>query len=113
MLPEVRVNRDRMEAAANDPSLLATDLAEHLVAKGVVFRDAYDAVGKLVARAGELGVPLDQMPVQEMKQLSPLLEDDVSEIFDARASLAKRKAPGAPSPQNISDRVAYWQQQLS
>jgi argininosuccinate lyase len=113
MLPEIRVNRDRMEAAANDPALLATDLAENLVAKGVPFRDAYDVVGQLVARAGELAVPLNQVPAGEMKQISSNLDKDLSEIFDARASLSKRTAPGAPSPQNISNRIKYWRQQLN
>jgi argininosuccinate lyase len=112
MLPEIRVNRDRMEAAAGDPALLATDLAEHLVAKGIAFRDAYDAVGKLVARAAELGMPLNRVPPAELKQISGVLGDNVPEIFDARGSLAKRTAPGAPSPQNVSNRIAHWKRLL-
>jgi len=56
---------------------------------------------------------LDQVPVPEMKQISPMLGEDVSELFDPRASLAKRTAPGAPSPKNISARIKYWQQQLA
>lgn len=112
MLPEVKLNPERMESAANDPALLATDLAEHLVGKGLPFRDAYDLIGKLVARAGELGLPLNQMPVSELKQMSPMLGQDLSAIFDARASLAKRTAPGAPSPQNVAARIEYWRKQL-
>jgi argininosuccinate lyase len=113
MLPQVRVNGDRMELAASDPSLLATDLADYLVLKGVPFRDAYDAVGRLVSRAGELGVPLNQVPLPEMKQISAMFGNDVSELFDVRRSLTKRSAQGAPSPQNISDRIAHWQKKLS
>src|SRR4030095_15959784 len=52
MLPQIKVNLERMEMAASDPALLATDLAERLVLKGIPFREAYDLVGKLVARAG-------------------------------------------------------------
>jgi argininosuccinate lyase len=112
MLPEIKVNRARMEAAAADPALLATDLAEHLVGKGVPFRDAYDAVGKLVARASELDLPLDQLSVEEMRNVSAIFSEDVRQIFNPRASLAKRSAAGAPSPQNIRDRIAFWQQHL-
>ena len=52
MLPELKINRERMEAAANDPNLFATDLAEYLVKKGVPFREAHEVVGKLIAQSG-------------------------------------------------------------
>lgn len=61
MLPKIEINRGRMEAAAGDPSLLATDLAEYLVKKGTPFREAHDIVGALVARAVEAGVGLNQI----------------------------------------------------
>jgi argininosuccinate lyase len=49
MLPEVKINRERMNAAASDPNLLATDLAEYLVKRGTPFREAHEVVGKVVA----------------------------------------------------------------
>src|SRR3984893_2959295 len=49
MLPELKINRKRMETAASDPNLLATDLAEYLVGKGMPFREAHEIVGQLVA----------------------------------------------------------------
>jgi len=112
MLPELKVNRERMEAAANDPTLVATDLAEQLVRQGVAFREAYDAVGRLVARASEMGLTLDRVPAAERQKLSPLLAEIPPDTFNARASLAKRTGTGAPSPANISDRLSYWRKQL-
>jgi len=112
MLPQLRVNRDRMETAASDPALLATDLAEALVLRGLPFRDAYDAVGKLVSHAAKLGVPLNRVPADQLSTISPAFTGDLTEIFNVRASLAKRTAAGAPSPQDVSDRIAYWQQRL-
>jgi argininosuccinate lyase len=47
MLPELKINRERMENAARDPNLFATDLADYLVKKGVPFREAHETVGKL------------------------------------------------------------------
>ncbi len=108
MLPEVTVNSARMEEAAADPNLLATDLAEYLVKKGMPFREAHKGVGKLVARAAVLKVPLDQIPMDEMQKISPLLEDDVAAVFDARRSLAQRTAIGAPSPENVAAQIARW-----
>src|SRR5712691_2346815 len=60
MLPEIKIHRDRMEAAAGDPNLLATDLAEYLVKKGAPFREAHETVGKLVAHAAKTKLPLNQ-----------------------------------------------------
>lgn len=108
MLPEVTVNSARMEGAAADPNLLATDLAEYLAKKGMPFREAHEAVGKLVTRATALNVPLDQISRDERHKISPLLDDDVAAIFDARRSLAQRTAVGAPSPENVAAQIARW-----
>jgi argininosuccinate lyase len=112
MLPELTVYQSRMEAAASDPALLATDLAEHLVGKGVPFREAHEITGRLVSHAAELKIPIDQLTLAQMQEVSPRLGDDAKAVFDARAALAKRTAPGAPSPQNVEDRIAHWQKQL-
>ncbi len=112
MLPALKVNTARMETAVNDPSLLATDLAEYLVEKGVPFREAHDAVGKLVARATTAKLPLSNLSLFEMQEVSRLFEDDVVKVFDVRASLAKRTALGAPSPENVSAQIARWRSVL-
>lgn len=113
MLPEIKINRDRMEAAAGDPNLLATDLAEYLVKKGTPFREAHEIVGKLVADVAKTNVPLNRVPLGELKNLSPLFDADVANVFDVRHSLAARTAIGAPSPGNISAQIAHWKKQLS
>src|SRR6266403_6092041 len=98
MLPKIEINRERMERAAGDPNLLATDLAEYLVKKGMAFREAHEVVGKLIARASEKNLALDNLSLLEMQEASPLFGEDVTTIFDARRSLEKRGAIGAPSP---------------
>jgi argininosuccinate lyase len=112
MLPEIKINRDRMEAAADDPNLLATDLAEYLVKKGAPFREAHEIVGKLVAQVAKTSVPLNQVPLWELKKVSPLFDVDAANVFDIRRSLAARAAIGAPSPENISAQIARWKKQL-
>src|SRR5947208_15066819 len=112
MLPELKINRERMEAAANDPHLLATDLAEYLVKKGTPFREAHEIVGKLVADATEKGTRLNAIPLAELKKASQLFDVDVAEVFDVRGSLRARRAIGAPSPDNVAKQIKRWRKQL-
>jgi argininosuccinate lyase len=112
MLAEVKINRERMETAANDPELLATDLAEDLVKKGMPFREAHEAIGKLVARASEMNLAINKVSPLQMQEISPLLAEDVTAIFNARRSLAKRSAIGAPSPENVNAQIERWRKQL-
>ena len=112
MLPELKVNRDRMETAASDPNLLATDLAEYLVKKGMPFREAHEIIGKLVTQCVTKRRLLNQVPLGEMKKLSPLFDADVANVFDIRRSLSGRRAVGAPSPENIAAQIKRWRSDL-
>lgn len=112
MLPEIKIYRDRMEAAAGDPNLLATDLAEYLVKKGAPFREAHEIVGKLVAHAAKTKLPLNQVSREKLKKLSPLFDVDVANVFDVQRSLASRRAIGAPSPENVVAQIEHWRAQL-
>jgi argininosuccinate lyase len=112
MLPELKINRERMEQAASDPNLLATDLAEYLVKKGMPFREAHEIVGKLVADATEQGTKLNAIALANLKKLSPLFDVDVADVFDVRRSLAARRAIGAPSPENVKAQIKAWHKRL-
>jgi argininosuccinate lyase len=112
MLPKIEINRARMEAAASDSNLLATDLAEYLVKKGMPFREAHGIVGKLVAHGEKTKLPLNQISIAELKKISPLFDVDVANLFDVRRSLAARTAIGAPAPGNIAAQIARWRKLL-
>src|ERR1700736_2238630 len=112
MLPELKINRARMETAASDPNLLATDLAEYLVKKGVPFREAHEIVGKLVADAIAKETKLSALPLAELKKGSPLFDVDVAEVFDVRNSLGARRGVGAPSSENVASQIKRWREQL-
>src|SRR5437763_11193951 len=112
MLPKLKVNRQRMKEAANDPSLLATDLAEYLVKKGTPFRKAHETVGKLVAEAVRKQMELRDIPIATLKKSSALFDSDVAKMFDVGRSLAARRGIGAPSPQNIKAQISHWRTQL-
>ena len=112
MLPAAKVNAAKMETAASDPNLLATDLAEYLVKKGMPFREAHEATGRLVARAIQAGHALNNVSLLEMQEVSRSFEDDVLVVFDLRGSMAKRTAVGAPAPQNVAAQIARWKSLL-
>src|SRR5438309_1069001 len=112
MLPELKINRERMEAAANDPNLLATDLAEYLVKKGMPFREAHEIVGTLVATAVAQGTKLNAIALADLKKLSPQFDVDVVGVFDVRRSLVARRAIGAPSPENVKAQIKAWRERI-
>jgi len=112
MLPELKINRERMEEAASDPNLFATDLAEYLVGKGMAFREAHEIVGKLVANAIDKGTKLNAIALADLKKRSPLFGVDITDVFDVRRSLAARRAIGAPSPENVKAQIKSWRNQL-
>lgn len=112
MLPKMKVNHQKMKEAAADPNLLATDLAEYLVKKGMPFRKAHETVGKLVAEAVRKRMQLQAIPLAQFRKFSGLFNSDVSKIFDVGRSLAARKGIGAPSPDNIKSQIGHWRSQL-
>ncbi len=87
------VHADRMQAAL-DANMLATDLADYLVQRGVPFREAHGLAGRAVKRAIELGVSLDRLPGYEWKAISPLIEEDVATVFDFMAAVDRRNVIG-------------------
>ena len=112
MFPKLKINRGKMKAAADDPNLLATDLAEYLVKKGMPFREAHQMVGRLVADAIKKRIKLTEIKPAQLKKVSPLFDVDVAKVFDLRRSLAARKAIGAPSPENVKAQIMRWRKEL-
>jgi argininosuccinate lyase len=105
MLRHTKVNRVRCEAAASDPLLLATDLVDHLVKKGMPFREAHHAVGALVATAEQSGVPLPTLAAQKYGPTA-------ARVFNVSHALAARTIAGAPSPRNVKAQIARWKKSL-
>jgi argininosuccinate lyase len=81
-------------AAALDPSVLATDLADKLVASGMAFRDAHALVGALVRRAEELGVPLNRVSAAEAGRLDPALPVSLQALGGPEEAVERRALPG-------------------
>ncbi len=112
-LAGMTVRPDKCAAAVADPLLLATDLADYLVAKGVPFRDAHHAIGALVGMAEEQGVPLDQLPTEAVKKVNAAFADDWAEVFDLQRALRLRERPGMPGPDQTAAQIAAWRERLA
>jgi argininosuccinate lyase len=113
MIEHTSVNTEKCHAAASDPSLLATDLADWLVRKGMPFRQAHQAVGAVVAAAEKLGKPLDRLTLKQLRNIDPLFDADAMSVFDLDKALARRNIVGAPAPRQIARQLARWRKTLS
>jgi argininosuccinate lyase len=102
-LKTMSANKERMLAAI-DSSMLATDLADYLVRRGMPFREAHAVAGKAVRAAAEKGLSLDQLPLNEWQALGPF-EADVQQVFDVLQSVEKRNAIGGTSPQSVKNQI--------
>ncbi len=103
MVHTVTINRDRTRKAAEEgvySGILATDLADYLVEKGVPFREAHGATKALVVYAGEKGVGLDKLTLEEYRRYSGLFDEDVFEIT-VESSLGARASQGGTAPERV------------
>ncbi len=94
---------ERMRAAI-DAAMLATDLADYLVVKGIPFREAHSIAGKAVRVAAEKGISLDQLPLNEWQALGKI-ESDVYAVFDPQKSVENRNAIGGTAPVAVQKQI--------
>ncbi len=105
VLRTMRLRPDRMQGAL-DQSMLATDLADYLVRKGVPFREAHRRVGQAVKLAETRGVPLSGLSSDELSNIAPEFGGDVAQVFDFARSIAAREVLGGTGPQAVRDQIA-------
>jgi argininosuccinate lyase len=90
----LRVDVRRMREAASDPLLLATDLAEALVREGVPFREAHEAVGRVVKHCVTKDLDLRQLSREDLRAFHPGFAAPAAELVDLERSLESRSLPG-------------------
>lgn len=103
-LRSITVKAERMRNAI-DSSMMATDLADYLVEKGVPFRKAHELTGKVVRAAGEKKVGMEKMSLEAYQTISPIFEADVYQVFDPMKSIEKRNAIGGTSLQSVKNQI--------
>ena len=100
----LRVNADRMRAAL-DPAMLATDVAEYLVRRGVPFREAHHLAGRAVALSESKGARLDELSDADWQSISPRFGPDIRDVFNVAQSVASRDVAGGTSPRAVREQI--------
>ena len=101
MLPGMQLNEERISSLASESQMLATDLADYLVGKGMPFREAHGIMRQLSRYCDDENVSLQDLPLAEYQKLSDLFQDDVYDIT-AESSAAARDNPGGTAPNRVA-----------
>jgi argininosuccinate lyase len=101
MLPGMKLNEERVSSLAGESQMLATDLADYLVGKGMSFREAHGIMRELSHHCDNWGIGLQDLPLVEYQKFSALFQDDVYDIT-AESSAAARDNPGGTAPVRVA-----------
>jgi len=113
LVASLRFHPERMRAAAADPGLMATDLAEELVRGGMPFRVAHQRVGALVRHCRETGRSLDSLSLKEMRKVVPEATAACTRLFSPESSVAGRELTGGTGPRQVKRQLAAWKKRLA
>ncbi|MEA3299581.1 MAG: argininosuccinate lyase [Pseudomonadota bacterium] len=113
MVPAIEVKADNMREAARRGFSTATDLADYVVRKGIPFRDAHEIVGSAVAHGIRTGKDLAEMSLEELRQFSPVIDDDVFAVLTLEGSVAARDHFGGTAPTQVRAAVARGRERVA
>jgi argininosuccinate lyase len=105
MISTMHVDTERLASTAADGFALATDVAEHLVRRGVPFREAHEAVGHLVVWCTVHDCDLPDVSDEDLASISPQLTPDVRDVLSVEGALAARAATGGTAPKRVREQL--------
>jgi argininosuccinate lyase len=108
----ISVKPDAMRAAALQGYATATDLADYLVKKGLPFRDAHEAVAKAVRACEQRTCDLVDLSIAELREFSPLIDDDIFSVLTLEGSVAARNHPGGTAPAQVVEAIKLARSRL-
>jgi argininosuccinate lyase len=112
-LAATKFREARLREAASDPALVATEVADYLVACGVPFREAHEIVGKVLRAAEREGKSIREMPIERLKDFSPAFGRDLGTILTVDAALARRSSPGGTAPGAVRSALQNFETRVS
>jgi argininosuccinate lyase len=113
MVRDLVADKARMEKAAGDGYATATDLADWLVRTlKMPFREAHHVTGRIVGKASEAGVALDQLPLAAMQAIEPRITAEVLSVLSVASSVASRTSFGGTAPKNVREQAESWLKRL-
>lgn len=101
----LKLNTDRLNQALQNEYLLATDIADYLVLKGLPFRKAHEVVGNLIRLCEQKKAKLSELDLEELKKVSPLFDREYYRLFDPLASVEKKVSTGGTSKAQVIDQI--------
>jgi argininosuccinate lyase len=101
LLKEINFKKENLERAVKNGYLVATDIADYLVNKGMTFRKAHEIVGNMVLAAQEKNKELDQLDINEMMEFSTLIENDIYQWLDPESCIKRRNIYGGTGPESV------------
>jgi argininosuccinate lyase len=112
LLKELSFNEERMKRATEEGYLVATDLADYLVGKGMTFRKAHETVGKIILFAIGKKKELGQLNLEEMKKFERKIEKDVYDWLDPASCIRRRDLPGGTGPEAVKRSLQKAKEEL-
>lgn len=113
MVRTMKFRKDRMEKSAMKGFTNATDAADYLVGRGVPFRDAHGIIGRLVLYCIDKQCSIEELSMKELKEISPVFEEDVFEAISLKTCVEKRLTVGAPGPDAMREVIAIEKDYLA
>ncbi len=113
MIQNLEFNTDNTRNAVDKGYLVATEVADYLVSKGLPFRQGHDAAGALVAFAVKRGVELGQLSLEDFQSENTLFEKDIFEWLDVARAVDRRDIVGGPAKNRILDEIDRARTELS
>lgn len=112
VLATLETRPEKMKAAL-DPFMLATDVADYLVRKGVPFRETHHISGRCVALSEQTGTPMNELTYEQLKGVDARFEKDIAEAFDYEKSVEMRSARGGTSKSSVLEQVKVLRSMLA
>ena len=112
MVPHLQSKKQNMYNAAKQGFSTATDLADYLVTKGMAFRDAHEIVGLAVRLGIESHRDLSELSLEELRQFSEIISEDVYQVLTLEGSIAARNHLGGTAPAMVKQAIQTAKQQL-
>ena len=113
MVDTIKFKKDVMRKSAVMGFTNATDAADYLVKHGMPFRDAHAVIGKLVLTCIEKGKSIDEMTLEELKEISDVFEDDIYDEISLETCVQKRLTTGAPGIDVMKQALEKYNRYLS
>jgi argininosuccinate lyase len=112
MFETIKFDNTSLFAQMKKSTILATDGADWLVLKGIPFRKAHDIIGEVVKYCIKNGKGLGQLALAELKDINPVFDETVLEVFRLEEALTRKQTPGSPNPGFVTEQILIWKKRL-